>query len=1097
MKKYLIPHLKNIKMKRVLLFILIALCANITKAQVLLDNFDYPTNTTTLNSQGWGFALGTTAASTPAVISDGAGLTYAGYSQSGIGRGVVLKSALGQSVGRYHANISNTTAGAFYMSYLLNVSAVPTSLPATNINFAGIMVGSASNPGFTARSYMRSISGSSTTYNLGVAKVTTPTYFSTPLNINTTYLVVVKYTVNTGATTNDVVDMWINPAISATEPAATIPNLSAGNDVTLALTGPGLMQRASGPVCEVDAVRSGPFWNDVVMPPPVIPGVLTTSIVSLNFGGLVPGTTSPAQSFNLSGTNLTGFPGVINVNAPTNYEVSNDNLTWGTATTIAYSTATLAATPVYVRLTPPTIGASLGTLTLSGGGVVGPPSVALNGGGATVYYSKPAGSLHVVSNWGLATDGTGTAPVNFITDYEIFTIANRATHTLDDNFQVFGIGSKIIVGDGTNPTKLILPSGFTILNDIDHKVDISNNATLEVANKIYRSPGDLTKTPFPYFGTMAINSTVEYTWNGTDVTDTVRIPAETFGNLKLINGLKYFSSGFAFANGTLDITNVTGVNGTGNGSASILVRGNITMNSSFFDVGTVADANRMNLNLGGVGTQTITGGDFYVGQLRTQAVSPTVLAFPLDIVLGLNTNIITGTTTAGGFNLQQAAHNLSLNGNTLTMGSGSSFLSTNLGTISGTSTSNLLINKTTGTAAIGNISFKAGGQMLNDLTYNSAGTGTNNLTLNSPLSVNGILNLINGKILVGNNTVTAAGTISGGSSASYIVTNGTGALKINAVGATTKTFPVGPSATLYHPATLNNSGTSDNFSVNVSSVAPPCGNPTLSVPVRWNITEETIGGSNCTITLDYNGVTPPVTYSAATAKIVDCNGSGPTYFGNGSVTGTIATGTGFTSFSPFGITSDLAILPVTFVNFSGIHNGNSNKLTWITSTEQNNLGFEVERSIDGQNFSNLGFVNTLAIGGNSTTNLTYNFTDNKINTASVLYYRLRQLDINNQSNYSDIVKLKGEKVSGLTIDGIAPNPVQNSLVASISSPSKNIVRVQVLDIAGRVLQTQQVKILEGNNVFSVNVSLLSKGIYLLKVIDENNSLIQALKFLKQ
>jgi Secretion system C-terminal sorting domain len=1088
-------------MKKIYLFIIAAFFSSLSWGQNFTEDFNYVTGTTLAGNNGW--TIINTSGTTNAFTVNSSGLNYTdalsnNSSSNGIGFGVNMTTS-GQRIGRF---LSTVTTGSMYMSFFINVSAAGT-VTTLGSNFAGIMSTQSTAPGAGARVFTRGVTGGG--FNFGVGKTAiTPiasiNYESTVRTLNTTYLVVLKYTFNSGTTTDDIVSMWINPILGSTEPT---PDRTIGagiNDVTAVngLTGPHFIQRdAASPTCEIDGVRYGNSWAYVT--PMAVPTITVNPSVPLVIGAVPINTISPSVSFNLSGVFLSPAPGIITVTSPNpDFQVSSDNITFSSSINIANITATLAATAVYVRFSSATAAAATVNLTISGGGVAVPPTVTVNASAATPYFSKPTGSLHVVGTWGTISDGTGTAPMDFVTDNQIFTITNRATHTLDDNFQVFGIGSKIVVGDGTNPIRLILPTGFTVLNDVDHKVDIKNNATLEIANKIYRStgPGDFSKTPFPYFGVMDNNSTVEYTWNGTDVIDTVRIPAETFGNLKLVNGLKYFSSGFAFANGTLDITNVVGLNGTGNGSASILVRGNITMSNSFFDTDAFADANRINLNVGGIATQTLSGGDFYVGQLRTQAVSPTVPAFALDIILGANSNLITGTTTAGGINLQQPLHNLSLNGKTLTMGNGSSFLSTNQGTISGTSTSNLIINKTVGTSAIGTARFATGGQVLNDFNFNSAGAGTNNLTLNSPLTVNGIVSLNAGNILLGSSTLTAAGTISGGSLASHIVTNGTGALKINGVGAITKTFPVGPSATAYHPATLNNSGTLDNFSVNVASVAPPCGDAASSVTARWNITEETTGGSNCAISLDYNGALFGASYLPASAKVIDCGGTAP-FYNNGSVSGTIASGAGFTSFSPFGITSDAVVLPVSFINFSGSRIGKSNKLTWITAAEQNNLGFDVERSLDGQNYTSIAFVNTQASGGSSTTNLTYNFTDDKINTGTVQYYRLRQVDINNQSRYSAIVKIKGEQATILTIDGIAPNPVQNSLIASISSPTKNLINLQVVDMMGRMIQQQQVTIQEGTNVISVNVSSLSSGIYLLKAIFSDNNQIPAIKFIKE
>ena len=50
-------------------------------------------------------------------------------------------------------------------------------------------------------------------------------------------------------------------------------------------------------------------------------------------------------------------------------------------------------------------------------------------------------------------------------------------------------------------------------------------------------------------------------------------------------------------------------------------------------------------------------------------------------------------------------------------------------------------------------------------------------------------------------------------------------------------------------------------------------------------------------------------------------------------------------------------LPVSLLSFSGYRDGNINRLQWTTASEQNNQGFDVERSKDGISFFSVGFVN--------------------------------------------------------------------------------------------------------------------------------------------
>ncbi len=102
----------------------------------------------------------------------------------------------------------------------------------------------------------------------------------------------------------------------------------------------------------------------------------------LPFGNVVVSTNSASQSFNVSGTNLTGAPGTISITSPSSdFQVSNNNTVWGASTTIPYASATLAATPVYVRFTPQSVGPKSGNVNIFGGGVTIAVTVAVSGNG--------------------------------------------------------------------------------------------------------------------------------------------------------------------------------------------------------------------------------------------------------------------------------------------------------------------------------------------------------------------------------------------------------------------------------------------------------------------------------------------------------------------------------------------------------------------------------------------------------------------------------------------------------------------------------------------------------------------------------------------
>lgn len=189
------------------------------------------------------------------------------------------------------------------------------------------------------------------------------------------------------------------------------------------------------------------FTIAVTSPPPT----LVVSPTSLAFSTTqAPLSQSASQSFNLSGSQLTGAPGVITVNAPnTDFQVSNDDTTWGPSTTISYSSSVLSSTPVYVRFTPQSTGAKSGNITFSGGGVSTPPTVAVTG---TSVIAAP-----------VATAATEVLPTGFTANWNAVsgTTSYRLDVSLYSDFQ--NPGSPVTVNEGfTSYTSGTSFNGFTL-----------------------------------------------------------------------------------------------------------------------------------------------------------------------------------------------------------------------------------------------------------------------------------------------------------------------------------------------------------------------------------------------------------------------------------------------------------------------------------------------------------------------------------------------------------------------------------------------------------------------------------------------------------
>lgn len=172
-------------------------------------------------------------------------------------------------------------------------------------------------------------------------------------------------------------------------------------------------------------------------------------------------------------------------------------------------------------------------------------------------------------------------------------------------------------------------------------------------------------------------------------------------------------------------------------------------------------------------------------------------------------------------------------------------------------------------------------------------------------------------------------------------------------------------------------------------------------------------------------------------------------------------------------------VPVTLVAFTGKVNQLNAELAWITASEINNAGFEIERSIDGEQFEPIDFVR-----GNGTTRRTsnYNYTDKGIfGSNQTVYYRLKQVDLDGKYSHSNILVLSTERANIPTEIVVAPNPFIHSFGIQINVADASPVTVEVFDLMGRKVFERNAKLNAGIQTIEVNMpDNASQGVYIIK-----------------
>lgn len=171
------------------------------------------------------------------------------------------------------------------------------------------------------------------------------------------------------------------------------------------------------------------------------------------------------------------------------------------------------------------------------------------------------------------------------------------------------------------------------------------------------------------------------------------------------------------------------------------------------------------------------------------------------------------------------------------------------------------------------------------------------------------------------------------------------------------------------------------------------------------------------------------------------------------------------------------ILPVSLTTFTAEKNGSGVQLAWQTVNERETNAFEIERSADGVNFTSIG---TVTASGNSSSVRNYAFTDAQP-LQSVNFYRLKIVNSDRSVNYSRIVTVRFGNAA-ITLQAF-PNPVKNSLNLQFTLPAGQ-VRVQVLDVSGRIVKAIELRSTGTSLTTSIDMSGYRPGAYIIRVNEE-------------
>ncbi|HQF43554.1 MAG TPA: T9SS type A sorting domain-containing protein [Ignavibacteriaceae bacterium] len=172
------------------------------------------------------------------------------------------------------------------------------------------------------------------------------------------------------------------------------------------------------------------------------------------------------------------------------------------------------------------------------------------------------------------------------------------------------------------------------------------------------------------------------------------------------------------------------------------------------------------------------------------------------------------------------------------------------------------------------------------------------------------------------------------------------------------------------------------------------------------------------------------------------------------------------------------IIPVELTSFIAKGLGDEVVLNWITATETNNQGFEVERAVntnsDNKDWKKIGFVSGY---GTTTEMKLYTYTDTKLNSGKYVY-RLKQIDFDGTVKYSQEVNAEVSVPLQYALEQNYPNPFNPNTTIKYSVANEGFVNIAVFNLLGEKVSTLVSENQKaGNYEVNFNASMLPSGVY--------------------
>ena len=168
-------------------------------------------------------------------------------------------------------------------------------------------------------------------------------------------------------------------------------------------------------------------------------------------------------------------------------------------------------------------------------------------------------------------------------------------------------------------------------------------------------------------------------------------------------------------------------------------------------------------------------------------------------------------------------------------------------------------------------------------------------------------------------------------------------------------------------------------------------------------------------------------------------------------------------------------VPIELIALTAKQINYSVELQWLSVTEINNKGFEIEKKSNTKDWSRIGFIPGK---GNSSEPVKYNYSDNFI-TPGTSYYRLKQIDFDGRYVYSNSINIDiSQNITKYFLNQNYPNPFNPETTIAFSIGKEETVSLKIYDLIGnQIAELLNQKLPAGIHSVKFSGENLSNGIY--------------------